>query len=337
MKISSKAYLYIVISLFLVFSGCGKLWASCELYQSPAQHNLNFSNITITGNEAIGSTLNTQNFSGTMGQIGGCTAGDTMIFAFTGAYSTLSAYGSHVYTTNIPGVGIQGIVTYTASIPSFNGSSACGPAGSTLLFGDSDYCVGDDRGDGQRPFGMYDDFTYSIKLIKIGNISAGQLSIGTIGYGTIGGQRFVEFKTQSGGVVPAPCTVSNSNVNVNLGIWNTNDLSGIGSKTTDTLIDLNFICPMSDSTIKATVSADVDPSLSSTIRLSPGTNSASGVGIQMVDKNNNIIQLNQMFTVTTAATSGSYNPQWRAHYIQTASSITAGNANAMVTVTFNYN
>lgn len=183
----------------------------------------------------------------------------------------------------------------------------------------------------------------TFQFVKTGNIQAGNFNSGIVAAYIVSenGAWQTETPIQMGAgnvvVIQDTCTVNTPTVNVNLGVWNTGDLSGIGSKTTDVPVNMSLACQNSGIAISATITADADASQSGTIKLTAGSTSASGVGVQLVDSNGNPLTLNNKFTVTSSTNVGAYNPGWKARYIQTGNTVTPGDGNAMVTVAFNYN
>lgn len=137
-------------------------------------------------------------------------------------------------------------------------------------------------------------------------------------------------------VIQDACTLTTSTADTSLGAWNVQYFTGIGTQTTSTPINLNFSCDNAGVKVLATISADADTSQPGTIKLASGTTPAKGLGVQIVDAYNNPVPLNTQFTVTTSTNAGIYSPGWKAHYIQTASQVSAGDGNASLSVTFNY-
>jgi type 1 fimbria pilin len=88
----------------------------------------------------------------------------------------------------------------------------------------------------------------------------------------------------------------------------------------------------------ATLGATADTSTAQpgAIKLTPSSGlTASGVAVQMLDSNNNGIPLNSQIQYTTGA-SGIFDFNWKARYLQTESTVTAGEANASATVSLTY-
>lgn len=134
------------------------------------------------------------------------------------------------------------------------------------------------------------------------------------------------------------CTVNTASISVNLGLWSINDFSGVGSKTIDKDVSFNINCESAGVAVKAYLAADVDKTggLDNVIKLTSGTNSASGVGIQMTNQTGKILSLNNINPIIIYSTLGNNAVNWLAHYIQTANEITEGTGNAVVTVILSY-
>lgn len=79
-------------------------------------------------------------------------------------------------------------------------------------------------------------------------------------------------------------------------------------------------------------------SANSVVALVGGTDAATGVGLQLLDGSGNPFPLNTAETMTSynGGTGGSYTIPMRARYYQTAATVTAGQANASMTLFMTY-
>ncbi|QJT82425.1 fimbrial protein [Kosakonia sp. MUSA4] len=75
------------------------------------------------------------------------------------------------------------------------------------------------------------------------------------------------------------------------------------------------------------------------LALTAGANSATGVGIQLYDKDRNVIQLAKAsapYTITNTGAGSTNSLPFYAKYIQTQNTVTTGPANSVATFTVNY-
>ncbi|MGX4743130.1 fimbrial protein [Providencia rettgeri] len=133
------------------------------------------------------------------------------------------------------------------------------------------------------------------------------------------------------------CSLKNnqSTYNINMKDWYDTQFTNIGSTSTPVAIPITLTCA-AGSNIKATVTSSkyVD---TATGKLGlTGTNSATGVAVQLLDKNNNPIKLNTLNSLQNNVPAGDYMFNWKARYIKTANNITPGTANASATVNIRY-
>ncbi|MCW3195535.1 fimbrial protein [Proteus mirabilis] len=132
------------------------------------------------------------------------------------------------------------------------------------------------------------------------------------------------------------CTTKSSNYNINMGTWYDTQFKNIGdvSKSVDIPITLNCAA---GTNIKATVTSSAGYIDVNTGKLNlSGTNRATGVAIQLLDKNNNPIKLNTKNSLQNGVSSGDYIFGWKARYIKTGNKITPGSANSTATVNILY-
>lgn len=133
------------------------------------------------------------------------------------------------------------------------------------------------------------------------------------------------------------CEVIGGNyVNINVGDWYTADFTGVGSSTSPLPIDLSLNC-QGELKLNAQISAETEPSFPGAIKLqSTEESSAEGVAIQMLDSFGSPLTLNSKFNVTNLANSTVYDLGWSVRYLQILDGVSAGNANAIATLTLTY-
>ncbi|HEJ7179680.1 TPA: type 1 fimbrial protein [Serratia marcescens] len=143
----------------------------------------------------------------------------------------------------------------------------------------------------------------------------------------------------TGTVSTKPCVVNSSSIIVSMGDYFESDFERIGSVSKDVPFSISLTCP-ANRTVSASVTATVETegSQSGTIRLTNmgHTGVASGIAIQLVDEESNVIKLmGESQTLFTTQQAGERQIRWFARYIRTGP-ISVGGANATATITFNY-
>ncbi|WP_100160104.1 fimbrial protein [Proteus columbae] len=132
------------------------------------------------------------------------------------------------------------------------------------------------------------------------------------------------------------CTTKATSYNINLGTWYDTQFKNIGDVSQNVNVPITLSCA-AGTNIKATVTSSAGYIDVNTGKLKlSGTNSATGIGIQLVNANNNPIKLNTKLTMQDNVSSGDYIFNWKARYIKTGNTITAGSANSVATVNILY-
>lgn len=132
------------------------------------------------------------------------------------------------------------------------------------------------------------------------------------------------------------CSTKSSSYNINMGTWYDTQFKNIGDVSKNVDIPITLSCA-AGTNIKATVTSSAGYIDVNTGKLKlSGTNPATGIGIQLLDKNNNPIKLNTKNSLQNQVASGDYIFGWKARYIKTGSTITPGSANSIATVNILY-
>ncbi|MEQ5726900.1 fimbrial protein [Providencia rettgeri] len=132
------------------------------------------------------------------------------------------------------------------------------------------------------------------------------------------------------------CSTKANSYNVNLGTWYDTQFKSVGSTSNSVNIPITLSCS-AGTNLKVTVTSSagyVDINTGK-IKLS-GQGQATGVAIQLLDRNSNPIKLNSKFTLQNNVAGGDYIFNWKARYIKTANNITAGTANSTASVNIRY-
>lgn len=316
----NKNTLLIILALFLLLMTASQSWAGCQVYNGAFNSTVNFGTVVVGADVAVGETIAKVTTTPTGKQYGGCDE--------RGGYqSNLMQYswgdanrGNHVYQTELAGIGLR--------IKENN-----------IYFDNPGLAEND--GPTYYNSGFYDKYGFIVELVKTANtVQGGKLTNGRVAanvsiYGPGNPPASALNLYMGNATIVAPsCTVSTPTVNVNLGTWDTDDLPSIGAKTSNVAVPLQLNCG-SNVQVNATIAATADTSQQGTMKISSGSGAASGVGIQMVDSYGSPLKLNSQF-VASSSSNGMITLPWYAHYIRTGSAVTPGSANAVATVTLNY-
>ena len=334
----------LLILFFLVLCGTiSKLsFASCTQYTSRVTANAGTINVSNdTPNGTLLATIENEQFVSMFN----CTGRSRVDEFFIGGWGSMVANynGQQVFSTNIPGIG----VALGADVDCYDylGGTQCRdvapfppvyiPAGRSQLslqaYGTTSSSVDWKAG-------------YGIKIYKTGTVSGGNFS-GDIAHWFMSDVSAGSVWLNMTGVVnvdvpptPSTCTVLTPDVSTALGNYLTTDFTGVNSATASIHVPVKLDCPASNMHIQVRVNATADTSTTQpgAIRLDAGSPlTATGVAIQMVDKNDNGLPINQDWSETTGE-AGKVNLGLHARYLQTGPVVTAGDANASATLTLNY-
>ena len=132
------------------------------------------------------------------------------------------------------------------------------------------------------------------------------------------------------------CSLKSSSYNIDMGDWDTTQFGGVGSTSPSVSIPIVLTCKPGTN-IKATITSNAGYQDESTGKLKlEGTGQATGIAIQLLNKNNSPIRLNFRNSLQNNVPAGDYIFNWKARYIQTATTITPGTANSSAMVNIQY-
>lgn len=140
----------------------------------------------------------------------------------------------------------------------------------------------------------------------------------------------------TGNIIDNACTPTN-NMTVNMGSVASTAFNGTGSTSSPTKITISLTnCPAAVTSASVKFDGVADSNDSNLLQLTKGTGVATGVGIQLSDKDGVLIPL---FTSSSAypLVAGANNLDFVARYQATAATVTAGPANSTSSFTINYN
>lgn len=146
----------------------------------------------------------------------------------------------------------------------------------------------------------------------------------------------------TGEIIDSACQVVNglSNpLNVELGKVSKTVFSGAGSTSTPTKFDIQLKdCPETVTSAAINFGGTPDTDNSTTLALTPDTETATGVAIQLLDSSEQPVSLytpSRQYPLTAGSTVNDL--EFAARYIQTQAAVTAGPANSVSTFTVIYN
>lgn len=128
---------------------------------------------------------------------------------------------------------------------------------------------------------------------------------------------------------------SGSAISIPLGDWYDTQFNSIGATSKSVDVPITLTC-LAGTNVKAKVTSSNGYEDAATGKLAlSGTGKASGIAIQLLDKNNSPVILNKLNNLQNASPAGDYILGWKARYIRTGN-ITPGTANTIATVEIRY-
>lgn len=180
-----------------------------------------------------------------------------------------------------------------------------------------------------------------LQLVKIAPVTgSGPITSGSLAQALVSGEMNVLNYTLSGGQVQTvACSVTNSNITVNMGRTKNTNFSGAGSTSAEVPFTIDLNCDEATN-----VNLTLEPGSAGAADASRGVlnidaggagQTATGVGVQVL-YNETPVALGEMLKIATTASEGMFSIDLRARYFQTSSAITPGKANASATFTTTY-
>lgn len=312
----------IVIVLFLLLMAVpGVALASCSFtggVTSELAGYLNFGNITVQRDAPVGSVIATDvtgaynNGNG----IAGCTREAWTARWELTQWGTLSGYGSGVYNTNLPGVGLRLSSASSGKPLPYESSYPYNAGGSWASI----------PGDGIKG-----------ELIKTGDITSGTLTNGVLARASVVNQFYFANVTLNGTntVKSEACTVTTPSVDVPMGEHDKSEFSGAGSTTDWVSFDIGLTCDIG-ARINVRIDAQADASAGSQGVMQLDSGGASGVGIQLHYRPDDAAVQYGQERFYWQSVYGDDIVQLKARYYQTAGTVTPGTANGTATFTLTY-
>lgn len=301
---------------------CGRAGRSMLFYD---QHTF-----TLSPTAAIGSLIGTELTVNPSATVNVTTGKPPFYYVGTASASVVSGltyHGASIYQTNLSGIGLAvwGDTYTSGPVVLLSNSTSAGTYAGTLHFA----------------------------LVKTAaNVGTGMITT------YWGNNQSIQCMNTSGTTVKSPdhidsviaftnvtittpaCYVSSTSINVPLGDVKRTTFTGVGSTSPAQSFTVPLVCSRATK-----VSMTLSPGASGAYNASTGIinldtptsgKSATGVGIQLL-YSNAAKALNTAFSVGSVTAAGNLNVPLSARYYQTATSVTAGQANGTATFTMTYN
>lgn len=171
-------------------------------------------------------------------------------------------------------------------------------------------------------------------VIRSGNLATGSKYVDS-GPGL--GVSILRF-TSNFRIIVNSCSLKNNQSTYNIAMedWFDSDFPSIGSASDEIDIPITLTC-QAGANVKATVTSSAGYADANTGKLNlVGANSAKGIAIQLLDRNDNPIKLNSKISLQDNVPQGDYFFDWTARYIRTGETLTPGTANSNATVNIQY-
>ena len=191
--------------------------------------------------------------------------------------------------------------------------------------------------------------TYVGQLVVTGPITAGTISANTLipfwwyisgGSANSSSTKMTASLTLASSLVKnGACSVNtdSQNLTVALPAVGTVALPSVGSTANTTPFNLNFTCQSSSqSLVIAMTTSNPSTTVTGVVLPTTGTGYASNVGVQLLDKNKNAVNVRGTKQTGVPITSGTVSIPYYAQYYRTASPISAGLVSATVTFVVTY-
>ena len=178
-----------------------------------------------------------------------------------------------------------------------------------------------------------------MKKVTLGIFIAAALGCSASSFAASTGEGKINF---TGEIIDSACQVVNglsSPLNVALGKVSKTAFTGAGSTSTLTKFDIQLKnCPETVTSAAINFGGTPDANNNATLALTPDSDAATGVAIQLVDASEQPVSLytpSQQYQLTSGTAVNDL--EFGARYIQTGAAITAGPANSVSTFTVIYN
>ncbi|HDR9106870.1 TPA: type 1 fimbrial protein [Burkholderia vietnamiensis] len=334
------------MNMYRLFAGClmavsfatpDGAHAACQFINNKTELLANFalkSEYQVAPGTAVGTVLDDVSIPVDAVAFAKCTAPGQSNRSVYGGTKVGSSVTPYTFATGVPGIGLAFYDMADGVVPaSFGGSS-------TRYWG---------AGDGDAYAGNWGWWGWvgmplpgarlGVKVIVTGPVGAGDAPAGSLSAQMkLDGLSVATLTTTGFRVTTPACAVPD--LSVDMGQLVTNRFTGAGSSAGDTPFDLRLnACPAGRTGIyyRFDPTTQVVPGTGDSVATLNGASSATGIGLQLLDASGKPVAFGTTAKVTRyAGAAGDYSVPLRARFYQTAAAVTAGSANASITVTMSY-
>jgi len=297
--------------------------ADCQ-FTGPSDVDILFtlpSQIVISSDVGIGTQIYSGYQSGASGTIS-CDNGDAFKVSDGYLNTALVNTGDYIYATTVPGVGMR-------VVRSENMNPPFGPG----------FAISTMHDDGATHNWVDHQYAYNVgvELVVTGPVQTGDLDTSQFTAEYIEGGLTVErltFTPASIHIIVNTCDLVSKDIEVPLRTISTHGFDGNYS---DILSDESFKIELSNCTertkvdYKFTSAGSTGVTGGNILNIASGQGAASGVGIQILDKNNNVLNFDQEYVgIESASGQGTEEIPLNARYVKTGT-VTGGEVNAIAT------
>ncbi|HDC4398676.1 TPA: fimbrial protein [Enterobacter kobei] len=309
-----------MICLLCIAAGWSSAHAGTCTTITPQESTLSIGTITVQRDVAVGTVLFSRNASITSAYLTGCTSPVMLGFSMRYLNATQSAFGNHVYDTNVSGIGIR----------FSSGGYFENPTNTFSYTAQASYV---------------EWWGGKIELIVTGPVASGSLTPGVLGVvmlqGSDGIYRDALTATLLGGTVNVlACSITTPQLTFPIGdisaatFGSTVGTTPAGARNTQ---NLGLNCDPG-ANVNVSISGIQNPDVATTSVLAltgqGNTGTAKGVGVQLL-YNGTPLALNTRLPLTVAA-GGQQTFPLTARYYQTKTTVEPGTANASATLNLTY-
>ncbi|MEH0886012.1 fimbrial protein [Enterobacter sp. UNJFSC 003] len=299
--------------------------ASCSTSDLP--YTMNAGNLAVSSSLSVGSVIpgstQTHSVKGTCTDVPANTA---ITACYTGSGSEVPGYPG-VYETGIAGVGIE-VLNRNGQVIRGT-SSSCDSSSSPM---------GAIEGSGNL------NFTYAVQLVKTATqVNSGSLTQAKtrFGFAVVNGTALATSNTSTYSATIAAtattCAIDPLSLTVTLGDFPVSQFTNVGSHTGWKSFNINATCDSSARLTATVTSANgVNGHYADVINLTPGSDSANGVGVRMLIDG---VDLKYDYPIPIGAPLEANIPMaipFSVQYYQTDAVVTAGKANTIMTIDMEY-
>lgn len=312
-----KAILILAFPVMLFSASC----KGCSLYVGPVTTSVSMGDLIIQRDTPVGAVIKTQDVSINSNYMFPDNEQVCYLNTLLSYNDGIKSEQEHVYKTNLPGVGIS-----VKIFSSWSDVYAENPSSVNMSW---DYSAARNI---QKA---------TVNLVKIGDITSGVLNSGTLSTGFYGltpnttdGMLVYTLNLTATNITQLACSLKTPALAFDFGNIPASQFMAIGSTSQETVTkNIELDCDPGTN-VNISINGKTDSSNPNVLSLTTGGNAATGLGVQILS-GSQVLQMNTQIPLLTATSRSTMIPL-SARYYQTASVITAGQANATATVQITY-